>query len=165
MSHAKHLLRVTLLLLVGFIFFELGRRLIVPASFGKYGHYRANNLKEQMNMPVKWEASRTKECEVCHEKRVAEHKNSKHENVPCMDCHGPISEHVTKTPNGEMKKTNKMPKEGSYKHCVRCHQKLAARAPGIRQIDVLKHLREKGMQMEKDVCLGCHDPHNIPKRL
>jgi len=156
MRHAKHIFRLVILLIVVLSGFLITLRLFVPDSFNKYGFYRADNLKEQMAVPVVWQGVRNKSCVECHQDETYKKMESSHKNVPCMNCHGPITRHISP----ENKKIAEMPIIRSWKHCARCHQKLAARAKVIPQVDVLEHLEAQDVALEKNVCLDCHNPHN-----
>ncbi len=155
MRYAKHIFRLMILLILVISVTLIVLRLFVPDSFGKYGHYRADNLKEQMSIPVVWQGVRNNACIECHQENTYKKMKSLHKNVPCMNCHGPITQHVSKS-----KKIAKMPVIRSWKHCARCHQKLAARAHVIKQIDAVEHVKGQGEALEGNVCIECHDPHN-----
>lgn len=156
MRHAKHIFRLIILIVVLLSVISITLKLFVPKSFGKYGHYRADNLKEQMELPVVWQGVRNESCVECHQDETYKKMASRHKNVPCMNCHGPISKHVSVA----RKRIAEMPIIRSWKHCARCHQKLAARAKVIPQVDVVEHLREQGEKLDKNICIECHNPHN-----
>jgi ribosomal protein L37AE/L43A len=162
MKNAKHIIRAFVLLFVLLTIFDVGRRLIAPASYGKYGNYRGDNLKTQMDMAVKWEPNTQGECAKCHSKEVGIKDASKHKVVPCMDCHGTLAGHVKKKGTGdELEKSADMLSEKSRKNCERCHSKLAARAKILPMQDILKHLEAKGADKnDTEACIGCHDGHN-----
>ena len=156
MRHAKHIFRGTILLIIVISTIMIGLRLFVPESFGKYGYYRGDNLKEQMSIPVVWQKERNKSCNECHSENTFKKMASRHKNVPCMNCHGPITEHISVS----NKKIAKMPIVSSWRHCARCHQKLAARAQVIPQVEILEHLKDQDVNLSPDVCIECHNPHN-----
>jgi len=49
---AEHLLRVALVFVAGAIIFVLVRAVLVPRSFGEYGHYRGSAMAEIAAQPV-----------------------------------------------------------------------------------------------------------------
>lgn len=160
MRNAKHLIRALLLLLVVGGVVDLGRRLLVPPSFGVYGHFRAANLKEQRDLPIQFAKSNTGDCVTCHDSKVATLLSSHHKVLACMNCHGPLNEHITVSKDGsDMEKTGEMRIERSYKHCARCHQKQSARAGKLAQVEILDHVRAMGASLQETVCLNCHNPH------
>lgn len=154
MRYAKHIFRLGLLLIFVIAATVIVLRLFVPESFGKYGNYRADNLKEQMAIPVVWEGSKNDACIECHKQNTFKKMASRHKNVPCMNCHGPITEHVK-----DNKRIAAMTISKSWKNCARCHQKLAARAHVVPQVDVVEHLKDNGVTIEENVCIQCHNPH------
>ncbi len=156
MRYAKHIFRLALLLIFVISTIIIVLRLFVPDSFGKYGNYRADNLKEQMEIPMIWQGTRNDSCIVCHKQNTNKKIYSKHKNVPCMNCHGPITEHVSR----DNKKIAVMPALKSWKNCARCHQKLVARAHVLPQVDIVDHLKDQGTSLEENVCIQCHNPHS-----
>ena len=49
---SEHLIRVAAVFLGGILVFAILRGFLVPASFGLYGHYRADAIKDVAALPV-----------------------------------------------------------------------------------------------------------------
>ena len=50
----EHLIRVVLLLALGTIAFLVIRRAVIPADFGKYGHFRPASMSDVRARPIKF---------------------------------------------------------------------------------------------------------------
>ena len=61
---AEHLLRVAFVFAVVTIAFVLVRAVLIPRSFGEYGHYRGNAITEMAARPIVFAGHQT--CETCH---------------------------------------------------------------------------------------------------
>lgn len=150
-----------LLVVIGIVALVLAARtVLVPKDFGvhergyMYGWYRKGNIEDWKNTPVvKYQG--TEYCKDCHDKNYATLKKSKHQNVPCENCHGPAGR-----PDGTLHHDpDKLPKldiDRSRQQCLRCHFPLPYPTSGrkdIRGIDPEKH--------NPDIeCAMCHNPHN-----
>ncbi len=176
MKDIQHLIRAGILALLAIVVFTVVRFATLPGSWGKYGHYRADAVTEEMaNEPVYQGAEA---CITCHSPRDKEWNSGKHQIVNCENCHGPAKEHIyaiwakygTKTVEyhpGTLTTdigtgTNTISITRTNDMCLRCHAKLAARMPQFqeiaqpqRQIDTEKHLKGKKTQL----CFKCHNPH------
>lgn len=167
MEHTKHLWRAVLLILVFGIVFVIGTRLMVPATFGDEGFYRAESRQEYMLLPVVHAASR-KACGECHAKELEAHDKGAHAGVNCEACHAPWSDHVGMK-DGKLGKIADMPKVTSRELCQKCHLQLIARpADVIKQIVPREHLEavgaiEPGQPVPDGACVLCHSPHD-PKQ-
>ena len=64
MEHRKHITRLLIIIAVLIPSFIVVRSLLIPQSFGKYGHYRGDNVQEQMNLPLVYQGADF--CEDCH---------------------------------------------------------------------------------------------------
>lgn len=141
---AEHLFRFVGLFVLLFVLFLVIRVYVVPKSFGKYGHYRANAITEIAAKPVHFAGHQT--CETCHADVAAAKTSGKHAHVNCEACHGALFAHAndpgTVTP----------PKLDTAKLCVRCHAASAARPKAFPQI-APDH--SGGL-----ACETCHQPHN-----
>ena len=153
MEHSKHLVRAIFLVIVVLIGFHIFRALFTPKSFGRYGHYRADNVQEQMAKPVMHGEGPS--CSQCHADRFAQVRAGSHTTVECENCHAPLATHMR---DGEKKA--QMPLNKSPAHCLRCHGLLDARPGSFPQIRVEEHLQKVGAEMKPEVCLGCHEPHD-----
>lgn len=146
--HITRLLIIIALLIVGFL---VVRSLLIPASFGEYGHYRGNNLEEQMNIPLVHQSSDF--CSECHQLQLNDWMESGHRSVNCEVCHGHWEIH-----NGNLKTMTADKGSGA---CLLCHQKLTGRPSDFPQIGSLAmHLEEQEVSEEDEYdCIDCHDPH------
>ncbi len=153
MEHSKHLVRMILLVILLLIGFHILRTLFTPKSFGRYGHYRADNVQEQMAKAVVHGGSVS--CSPCHAERLTQVRAGSHATVECENCHAPLATHVS---DGEKKAD--MPLNKSPSLCLRCHDQMDARPAGFPQIRLEDHLQQVGAEMGPDVCLNCHEPHD-----
>ena len=152
MEHSKHVARMALLVVFVLVVFHIVRTLFTPPSFGKYGHYRADNVTEQMSKQVIHGGSIS--CEPCHGEKQKDWAAQAHKSVQCEVCHGPIAWHIS-----DGTKVADMPRSRSAAFCLRCHERLNGRPVGFPQIIPDEHLRKVGGEMGPEVCLSCHDPH------
>ncbi len=149
----RHLVRAGLIVVGALIAFFVVRALLVPKSFGQYGHFRGDNLAEQMAPPSQYGPPDV--CASCHAKIFDTKSKGRHASVPCQTCHGPVSGHVQ---DDGMKP---MIVNRSFTLCARCHQKLEARPTQFPQITIQEHLGRVRLTTEgnEGVCLTCHNPH------
>ncbi len=125
--------------------FIMVRHFLVPKSFGKYGHYRADALAEIAQLPIAYAGKEV--CAGCHENIVKEKAKARHAKIACETCHGPAVKH---TEDPMSVKPNK-PKGRDF--CGTCHSKNAARPKNIPQVNLDEH--NAGMD-----CYLCHKAHN-----
>ena len=141
---AGHLFRVAVVFVViGLVFLGI-RALIVPKSFGEYGHYRGNAMAEIAARPVNFAGHQA--CESCHEDVLDKKKDGRHARVNCEACHGPLAKHAddpSVTPS----------KLDTAVLCVRCHEANAAKPTGFPQVASADH--SAGLP-----CDTCHQPHS-----
>lgn len=143
-KNAEHLIRVALVFVGGLVLFVIGRGLIVPKSFGQYGHYRGNALAEIAARPPSFAGHET--CEACHSEVFEMKKTGKHINVACEACHGPLAKHA-EDPGSLVPK-----KPDTAVLCVKCHEANAAKPRNFPQVVSKEH--SMGM-----ACGTCHQPH------
>jgi cytochrome c553 len=153
MEHSKHVIRMVFLVILVLIGFHILRTLFTPKSFGKYGHYRADDVPAQMSKPVMHGGAAS--CAACHEDSSNQVRAGKHGAVECEVCHAPLATHVK---DGAM--IAKMARSKSAGTCLRCHDFLDARPEGFPQIRLEEHLRTGGVAMGPEVCMNCHDAHS-----
>lgn len=176
MKDIKHLTRAFALAIVAIVVFTVVRFITLPESWGKYGHYRADAITEEMEREPVYQGADS--CQACHVKRHKEWISSKHQVVNCENCHGPAKEHIytvqakygTKTieycpgttTSNIGARTSAISINRTNNLCLRCHTKLAARMPQFqeidqpqKQIDPKKHLKGKKTQL----CFKCHNSH------
>jgi hypothetical protein len=130
-----------------FIFlFLLVRHLLVPKSFGEYGHYRGDALIDAANLPELHYAGQAA-CLDCHADIDYLKQQDVHSEINCETCHGPGLLHT------EMGDTTKITKPSSREFCGRCHSMNAGkRKEAVFQVDLKEHNPGKK-------CIECHNPH------
>jgi len=143
----EHLFRLAILFVAGLVAFLILRALLVPPSFGEFGHYRAAALGEAASLPLSY-AGR-KACAECHDDKASTLAGGAHANVGCEACHGPQAQHASSDDPSEAKP--QLPDAATL--CVVCHRANAARPETFPQIDPASH-------GDGAVCTECHDPHS-----
>jgi len=141
---AGHLFRVAAVFLAGLVLFLVVRGCLVPPSFGRYGHYRANAITEIAALPVNYAGHRA--CEDCHSDVQDVKSKGVHKPVACESCHGPLSAHASDPASVTPAKLD------TAILCVRCHQQNIAKPNGFPQVNA-EH--SGGV-----ACDSCHQPHN-----
>jgi len=139
-----HLFRVAAVFLVGFIAFMVLRNLLVPRSFGRYGHYRADAIAEIAALPVSYAGHQA--CETCHSDIVDVKNKGMHKGVACESCHGPQAKHVDDPGYVVPDKLD------TSMLCPRCHQANLAKPKSFPQVDAVEHSGGAA-------CNTCHQPH------
>jgi cytochrome c7-like protein len=142
---AEHLLRVALVFTVVAIVFVVVRAVLVPRSFGEYGHYRGNAIQEVAAQPIGFAGHET--CEVCHTEVVDVKSKGKHAGVNCEACHGALAVHAN-DPSGVQPA-----KLDTAVLCVRCHEANGARPKDFPQVVSQEHSSGSS-------CETCHQPHS-----
>lgn len=121
------------------------RILLVPKSFGKYGHYRADAVEDVASRKIEYAGYQA--CAECHDDILALKQNSNHKNLSCEVCHGPAEAHVD-APDEVIPTA---PRGRGY--CPLCHGYDPSRPTGFPQIQTALHNPGKP-------CMSCHNPHN-----
>jgi hypothetical protein len=116
-----------------------------PASFGWYGHYRAEALTELATKPPHY-APRDA-CADCHDEQAKQNKDGVHARISCQACHGPGNQHL------EEPSTENITKPAVAGLCLRCHEQSYARPKNFPQIVAAEHTEGK-------TCDRCHIVHN-----
>ena len=140
---AGHLVRLAALFAVAIAAFLLVRALLIPKTFGDYGHYRAAALGEIRERGIKY-AGRAA-CLDCHEDIGAAKAGGKHAGVGCEACHGALAAHVADPASVVPQKPD------ASAVCLVCHVQNLAKPKGFPQVDPKEHYG--------DECGGCHKPH------
>ena len=140
-----HLSRVVLLLVIGVIAFLLVRRAIIPAEFGKWGHYRPGTLDDVRARQIKFAGREA--CEACHADQLEAKSKGKHANVGCEACHGALARHA----EDPAAVVPQLPDTAVL--CARCHEANSAKPKGFPQVIAAEH--SSGLP-----CNTCHKPHN-----
>jgi hypothetical protein len=131
------------------ILFLIARHFLIPESFGKYGHYRANSIDEIAEAPAIYAGKAV--CIDCHDEEATQLASDMHENLSCEVCHGPNAQHAD---DYEVKEF--LVKDGTRAACGRCHNLDPAR-----KIDVIIQVDIKTHHPEKENCIDCHNPHAV----
>ena len=150
-AHGKHVKRFLIVIVAVVAGFFLIRSLLIPKSFGTYGHYRGDNVQEQMDLPLVHLSSGF--CKDCHDEQYGGWKNNGHATVNCETCHGHWEIH-----NGIVETMTAIKTDDG---CLVCHQTLTGRPDGFPQvISLTEHIEDKEIPEEgARNCLSCHDPH------
>ena len=143
--NAEHLIRVLVLLLLGLVAFLLIRRAVIPAEFGRYGHFRPGAMDDIRARPIKFAGHET--CEACHADQAGVKSKGKHANVACEACHGPLARHA-EDPSSLVPQ---LPDTAVL--CARCHEANQAKPKSFPQVATAEH--SGGV-----ACNTCHKPHN-----
>ena len=137
--------RLSVLLILLIAAFLIVRSLLVPADFGKYGHFRATAVDEIISQDMHYSGSEA--CGECHEDIKENKTKGYHRNISCEVCHGPGYAH-TQDPSEVVLEA---PRERGY--CPLCHEYLPSRPTGFPQIVSASHNPMKP-------CINCHEPHD-----
>jgi hypothetical protein len=156
LSYRLRLLLVMLSICVlvgGGLFFK---KLLIPDSFGAYGPYRADAIKEAVLIPIRHRTNTS--CFKCHPYEAKIHKKGRHQTISCEFCHGTYADHVT-----EGKKTGTLPvkKEKEITTlCLRCHNtEIKARKEAvIKTVAMPNHLKDQDVKLTHN-CNQCHHVH------
>lgn len=130
--------------------------MVVPDTFGEFGHYRAAAIEDEMNRPVRNKTNDS--CLACHPFIRDIHQGGIHNTVSCEFCHGPAADHVS-----EGKVIGKLPvKKGEEIKvlCLRCHNQIIRARPkeSIKMVSMPQHLEEKKVRVDH-TCDQCHNVH------
>ena len=145
LKDVEHLLRLAAVFVFGILLFILARAQFVPKSFGQYGHYRGDALKELAARELRYAGHGA--CEDCHSDVLAVKKSGKHAGVNCEACHGPLANHAADPASV----TPQLPDTGVL--CARCHEANLAKPAKFPQVDSKDH--SSGAK-----CNTCHQPHS-----
>jgi hypothetical protein len=141
----RHIKRLILVFAAFIALFILARHFLVPASFGKYGHYRAASLEENAQFEIHYAGQQA--CFECHQDIQDLKLQDVHSLIHCETCHGPGQKHVL---SGE---ASDIIKPSGREFCGSCHQNNSARlTDAVFQVDLAKHNIGKN-------CTECHNPH------
>lgn len=135
------------LFVVFILLFLVARHFLIPESFGKYGHYRADAIDEVGALPIKYAGKAV--CIDCHDIEAELLASDVHSGLSCEICHGPGAKHAD---DYEIK----LESPGSRKFCGRCHSLNPAR-----KIEVINQIDTKEHYPEKADCIDCHNPHAV----
>jgi hypothetical protein len=151
------------------ILFLVMRQILVPASFGELGHYRANSIPENAMKELHYAGAA--KCTKCHDDIHLDKSLGFHAKLQCEVCHGPGLKHALyagKFKDGSLPDSLILYKPGERKDCAICHQLNAARIKivfdtvnnsMIHQVNTLTHNPVNKKTNEIVKCIDCHNPH------
>ncbi len=155
-SHNSHVKRIIGGIVVFAVLGLVVKTLMTPASFGKYGHYRADAIQEEAAGDIRHWTNAS--CLSCHEHEAKYHARGNHKTISCEFCHGPYADHVA-----DGKKTGTLPvKTGDEIKvlCLRCHNKAIKARPEdvIKTVVMPDHLKKQDVKVTH-TCNQCHYVH------
>ena len=125
--------------------FLIIRKILVPESFGQYGHYRGDSLNDYAKFEIHYAGQQA--CLECHQDVEDMKQSDVHKTIRCETCHGPGLKHVESADAADIQKPN------SREFCGVCHEKNSARRiDAVNQIMLSEHNTGKN-------CIECHNPH------
>ena len=142
---SAHLTSLAVVFLLGIVAFVALRAAVIPKSFGRYGPYRGDALKEATARPLAYAGHEA--CEGCHPDVLEIKSKGAHARVNCESCHGPLAKHADDP-------ASVIPvKPDVAKLCVRCHSENIAKPSNFPQVDAKEHAQGQP-------CNTCHQPHS-----
>ncbi len=136
--------RLLILFAIAAALLVVSRIVLMPETFGVYGHYRAAAVDEDAGSAIRYAGHL--ECLQCHEDVAAVKTASAHAPVACEACHGPAYAH-TQDP---LENKPDVPRE--RRACLYCHGYDLSRPTGFPQVDPEEHGGE-------EACIACHNSH------
>ena len=128
--------------------FLIVRHLLLPDTFGQYGHYRGDAILDAADKELVYASKET--CNDCHSDIMEMLEMEMHAGISCLSCHGPGLKHA----DSMEKEDIETPSGRAF--CGRCHAINPARSSNvIVQVDINEHHTER-----KD-CIDCHNPHQV----
>jgi len=140
----EHLVRLVAVMVIALIAFVALRAVVVPRSFGQYGHYRGAAIAESAARPIAFAGHDV--CESCHTDVVDLKKQGRHVVVSCEACHGAQAKHADDPASVKPAKLD------TAVLCARCHEANSAKPKGFPQVATADH--SGGL-----ACDTCHQPH------
>jgi len=154
----RHVKRILLFLVILLAVTWIAKLLFTPSGFGKYGHYRAGAIDEEV---VKKPVNLTNfSCVKCHEYDNELLMAGLHRTLSCEFCHGSGEKHIQ---NGKVvEKLAVQSGDELNALCMRCHN-IAQRAV-MTNVKIVKtvvmpdHLKKQNVNLEHS-CNQCHLVH------
>jgi hypothetical protein len=140
----QQLLPLTVILVAVVAALLIARSVLLPDTFGRYGHYRASAVDEIRDQDIAYAGYQA--CLDCHDDIFELKSQAAHRNVACEACHGPAAGHV----DDPTEVSPRIPSGRDY--CPLCHGYNPSRPSGFPQILPILHNPGKP-------CMSCHDPH------
>ncbi len=134
----------------------LVKQFLIPKSFGKLGHYRADAIIEEASIPIRHGTNVS--CYSCHPYEAKVHKAGLHNTISCEFCHGPYADHVK-----DNKKIGTLPVKTDKEIttlCLRCHNTEIKARPEqvIKTVAMPDHLESQKVKLTHN-CNQCHHVH------
>jgi uncharacterized CHY-type Zn-finger protein len=145
LKNSGHIFRLAAVFIAGLAIFVALRGMLVPHSFGKYGHYRADAIGEIAARPITFAGHQA--CEECHADVLSKKIAGKHARVACEGCHGALASHAADPASVAPIKLD------AAVLCARCHQANTAKPAAFPQVMAEEH--SAGV-----ACDTCHQPHS-----
>jgi hypothetical protein len=137
--------RLSLAFAIFVTLFLVARHLLVPDTFGQYGHYRGASLYDNAQPVIHYAGQ--KACFECHQDIEDLKSKDVHSEIHCETCHGPGEKHAL---SGDI---TDILKPSGREFCGLCHSLNSAKQKNtINQVDLSKHNTGKN-------CTECHNPH------
>jgi hypothetical protein len=146
------------------------RYLMVPKSFGEFGHYRGLSLEDNAAKPMNYAG--TAACTRCHSDIASEKNKGRHAGLACEGCHGPGYKHATfadTVPHAKLPDSLMLVKPDGRQDCALCHEMNRARTKikfdtvNYSVIHMIK-AKEHNLTSKGDTtvlrCIECHNPHD-----
>ena len=167
MGHAKHFMRLGLLITIVIVAFLSLRAQVVPKDFGTLGHFRASAIPEAAARDPRHIGSEA--CADCHDEIATPWKAGKHSIPQCENCHGPGFLHVKVMSDESIgaypDRIKNFPKAlrvtSGIQECLWCHLKTFERPSTLKSIkSVEQHITANGGSFTAQAkCIDCHNPH------
>ena len=144
----KHIVRLGILLLLGFSISILARYAAVPKSYYAKGRYRAAAPDKIASWNPRFAGQEA--CAECHDDKQKSIVVSKHKTLHCETCHWASAGHAG---DPDIEPHRKVKSAGMREFCSTCHERRMGRPAWFPQIDLADHNPEQP-------CSECHDPHS-----
>ena len=140
----KHIQRLILVFAAILVIFLIIRKVLIPDSFGDFGHYRGLALDENKAIEAKYVGESI--CGDCHDDYMELKMSDLHAGISCETCHGPGWKHID----------NPLPDQliipSGRDYCAHCHSLNPARPENFKQVNLKEHNPDAD-------CAECHNPH------
>ncbi|GEM_PF-1202956 len=146
--------RLLIVLVVGGVVSVVAIALLQPSSWGEYGNYRGDALKDEAAKPLVYGDNAS--CVECHGEINELARGDVHKNISCEMCHTPVSEHVRD--GKKIKDALVVGVKEQNSLCLKCHSKMMGRGEKFPMVDAKLHLEELEVRPTSS-CNRCHTVH------